>query len=75
MVPEGWCDLHIQILEKFRVGLSPPKKICAICFIWNPLKIMNNAFYFILKAFFVLKILKFLSWLFGYIEKTAWLER
>ena len=32
---------------------------------------MKNAFYFILKALAVLKIFKFLSWLFGYIEKTA----
>ena len=30
---------------------------------------MKNAFYFILKALFVLKILKFLSWLFGHVEK------
>ena len=36
---------------------------------------MKNDFYFILKALFVLKIFKFLSWLFGHIEKTAWLER
>ena len=36
---------------------------------------MKNAFYFILKALFVLKIFKFLSWLFGHAEKTAWLER
>ena len=32
---------------------------------------MKNVFYFILKALFVLKIFKFLSWLFGHIEKTA----
>ena len=36
---------------------------------------MKNAFYFILKAFFILEILTFLFWLFGHIEKTAWLER
>ena len=36
---------------------------------------MKNSFYFILKVFFVLKIFKFLSWLFGHIEKLAWLER
>ena len=30
---------------------------------------------FILKVFFVFKIFKFLSWLFSYIEKTAWRER
>ena len=34
---------------------------------------MKDAFYFILIAFFVLKI--FLSWLVGYVEKTTWLER
>ena len=48
------------------------------CFIWfneSPLKMMNKAFYFILKALFVLKICKFLSWLFGHVGKTAWLER
>ena len=30
---------------------------------------MKNAFYFILKALFALEILKFLSGLFGYVEK------
>ena len=30
---------------------------------------MRNIFYFILKALFVLKIFKFLSWLFGHVEK------
>ena len=32
---------------------------------------MTNAFYFILKALFFLKIFKFLSLLFGRAEKTA----
>ena len=36
---------------------------------------MKNAFYFILKAPFVLKIFKFLSRLFGHAGKIAWLER
>ena len=35
---------------------------------------MKNGFYFILKAVFVLKIFKFLFWLFRYVEKVAWLE-
>ena len=35
---------------------------------------MKNAFYFILNALFLLKIFKFLSWLFQHEEKTAWLE-
>ena len=30
---------------------------------------MKNAFCFMLKAFFVLEISKFLYWLFGYVEK------
>ena len=30
---------------------------------------MKNAFYFILKALFVLDIFTFLFWLFGYVEK------
>ena len=58
-----------------KVGLSPSKKTCVICFIERSLKMMKNAFYFILKALFVHKIFKFLSWLFGHVEKTAWLER
>ena len=36
------------------------KKICFICFNESPLKMMKNAFYFILKVLFVLKIFKFL---------------
>ena len=31
---------------------------------------IKNAFYFIFKALFVLEIFKFLSWLFGHVEKT-----
>ena len=40
---------------------------------------MENAFYFTLKALFILKMFKFLSWLFGHVENfeiydvTAWL--
>ena len=41
----------------------------------SPLKMMKNAFYFTLKPLFVLKISKFLSLLFGHVEKTARLER
>ena len=36
---------------------------------------MKNAFYFILKALFILKIFKLLSQLFSHVEKTAWFER
>ena len=46
-------------------------KILFICFNERPLKMMKNAFYFMVKALFVLKIFIFLSWLFGHLEKTA----
>ena len=48
-----------------------PNKIIIIYFNESPLKMMKNAFYFILKALFVHKIFKFLSRLFGYVGKTA----
>ena len=35
----------------------------------SPLNMMKNAFYFTLNALFVLKMFKFLSWLFGNVEK------
>ena len=57
-----------------KVGLSRSKKVFFIYFHDSPLKMIKNAFYFILKALFVLKIFKFLSWHFGHVEKTAWLE-
>ena len=40
-------DSHLQI---FKVGLSPSKKNYVVCLIKSPLKIMENAFYFNLKA-------------------------
>ena len=57
-----------------KVGLSPSKKTCVTCFIESPLKMMKNAFYFIVKALFVPKIFKFLSRVFGHVGKTAGLE-
>ena len=57
-----------------KVGLSSSEKICIICFIASPLKMRKNAFYFILKALFILKIIKFLIWLFSHVENMAWLK-
>ena len=39
----------------------------------KPFKNDENAFYFMLKALFILKIFTFLSWHFGYVEK--WLDK
>ena len=44
-------------------------------FIESPLKMIKNAFYSILKAFFVLKIFKFLYRIFSHVKRTAWLQR
>ena len=61
-------------IERFviivKVGLSPSKKIYFYLFQWKPVKNDENA-YFILKALFVLEIFKFLSWLFGRVEKNG----
>ena len=64
--------------NKFNLSKSDshlPKKFFFVSFNDSTSKIMKNAFYFILKALFNLKIFKFLSWLFEYGEKLAWLER
>ena len=42
-----------------------------ICFNESPLKMMKNAFYLLLKALLVLKILNIFPGVFGDIEKTA----
>ena len=42
-------------------GSHLPKKKIIICFFESPLKTMKNAFYFILKALFVLKTFTFLA--------------
>ena len=41
----------------------------------SSVKKIKNAFYFTLKALFVLKIFKFLAWLFGHVKKPVCLER
>ena len=41
--------------------LFPSKKTCFVCFNESSLKMTKNAFYFTLKAFFILKVFKFLS--------------
>ena len=58
-----------------KVRLTPLTKICIIWLIESPLKMMKNAFYFILKALSILKIFKFLSRHLGHVWKTAWLNR
>ena len=55
---------------QIKFGLSPSKKVF-FSVIKSPLKMMKNAFYSLLKAFFVLKVFKLLLQLFGQVGKTA----
>ena len=58
-IMEEFCSVY-RFKNLIKFGLSPFKKIRVICFVENPLKVMKNTFYFILKALFLLKIFKFL---------------
>ena len=51
-------------------GSPLPKKFVLNFLQWKPFKNNLKAFYFILKVLFVYKIFKFLSWLFGHVEKN-----
>ena len=87
LVPHAFCrkvsfqELFQEIVSESYLFMTLksdshlPKIFFIICFNDSPSKMMKSAFYFILKALFVLKIFKFLSWLFGHVEKTAWLKR
>ena len=72
--PKGTSSLKLfsksdsHLLKKFVLFAS---KKCFICFNERPLKMMENVFYFFLKALFILKIFKFLSQFFGHIEKIG----
>ena len=70
-IKQHLSNICSSIHERVKVGLSPSKNICVICLIESPLKMMKNAFYFILKALFILKIFKFLPRLLGHVGKTA----
>ena len=52
-----------------KLSHSPYKIVVFIYFGRSPLKMMKNAFYFMLKALFVLELFTFVSLLFGYAEK------
>ena len=47
--------------KEFKVGISRSTKSVLIDFNKSPLKMMKNAFYFMLKALFVLEVFSFMS--------------
>ena len=64
-------NVSVNISRSVKLDSHLPKKFLFIYFNESPLKMMKNAFYFILKALFGLKIFKVLSWHFGYVEEMA----
>ena len=52
-----------------KLGSHLQKKNFFICFNDSPSIMMKNAFYFVSKALFDLKLFNFLSWHFGHVEK------
>ena len=67
--PELSWDVMLKMIG-IKVTLTFQKILCSLLD-WKPFKVDENAFYFILKAFFILKIFKFLLRLFGHVEKMA----
>ena len=58
IAPDIFCNLpanKTNIFErnwsKFKVGLSPSKKICVICFIESPLKMIKNTLFHLQSSF------------------------
>ena len=68
--PAIFYDQKYLCILRLKVGLSSSKKVCFICSNESPFNIMKNGFYFMLKAFFFLKIIKFLSETFFVMEEN-----
>ena len=62
-------DFRHARFKAVKVAFYLPKKVGFICFNKSPFKMMNNAFYFVLKALFVLKKSTFFPDFFGYVGK------
>ena len=74
-----WSLLWCSYWKSLKPSSHLPKKLFYL-FKWKPLnvkalKMMKNAFCFILKALLVLKIFKFLFWLFGHIKKPGLIKK
>ena len=54
-------NIEGYVMKLTEVGLSPSKKLWFICFNENPLKMIKNTFYFILKVLFALKNFLFMQ--------------
>ena len=72
---QGWQQIKLCSYVQYRniwiilIRTHTFQKIVFVDFNESPLKMMKNAFYFMLKALLFLQIFTFLYWLFGYVEK------
>ena len=83
-ITEPWSNLLFKLnmflaclfldLILFKVGISPSKKVVFICFSEILLKMMKNAFYFLLIALLVLEISKLFVVTFWLCRKMVWWE-
>ena len=71
MVSDLIISTHYCFYIMYILNISHFPRTSFICFNESPLKMLENAFSFILKALFVLTIFKFLCLLLGHVEKTA----
>ena len=68
--------LGLSLLQHLHnIGLLPCKKTFLFASVMALQKWWKKFFNFVLKIIFVLKKLKLLSWVFGHVGKTTWLER
>ena len=66
--------LQLFMQSMWRSDSYFPKKICSLLH-WKLFKKDKKCFFFILKTLLFLTVFKFFTWLFGHVEKAAWLQR
>ena len=67
-------NMHCVLRNFLKSDSHLPKKV-VLYGLMKAFKMMKNAFYSILKALFILKIFKFLSWRFGHVEKNGLIRK
>ena len=70
---ERWYEFENVNVKVLKFDSYLPKKLFHLLQ-WKPFQNHRKYIWFFRKTLFVLKIFKFLSWLFGHVEKTTRLE-
>ena len=63
-----WSSLWCNYWKSLKSDTHLTKKTWFICFNLRSLKVMKNAFYFILKSLLIIKMFQFLCWFFGHVK-------